>query len=86
MSLERSIETIEKFPVDPDGHIVYIVYNEDMVNASESLITEVHGQEYFDKHVNVSFIGGKLPDEIEGKRCLLYFDPAVHNYIGNGQN
>lgn len=86
MITERSIETIEKFPVDPDAHIIYVVYNKDMVHASENMIIHMHGKDYFDKHVNVTFIGGKIPDKLSGKRCIMYFDPAVHAYNGNGYN
>lgn len=86
MIKERAIETIEKFPVDPDGHIIYLVYNEDMIRATESLIIEVHGEQYFNDNVFVTAFGSFLPDHLEGKRCILYFDPALNDYIGNGYN
>ena len=86
MIKDRAIETIEKFPVDPDAHIIYIVYNNDMVRATEDLIREVHGKQYFNENVTVSPIGGTLPNFLDGKRCMMYFDPALHSYIGNGQN
>lgn len=86
MIKERAIETIEKFPVDPDAHIIYMVYNPDMVSATEDLIREVHGKEYFNNNVTVSAIGGTLPDFLNGKRCMMYFDPTLHSYIGNGRN
>lgn len=86
MNTIRSIETIKKFPINPDGHVVYVVYNEDVVRATEILITELHGQKYFDNHVDVTFIGGSIPEKLAGKRCILYFDPAVHEYNGNGYN
>lgn len=86
MIKERAVETIEKFPVDPDGHIIYLVYNEDMIRATESLIIEVHGEQYFNDNVYVAAFGSVLPDHLEGKRCILYFDPALHDYTGNGYN
>jgi hypothetical protein len=86
MITERAIETIEKFPVNPDAHIIYMVYNNDLVSATEDLICEVHGKEYFNDNVTVSPIGGKFPDFLDGKRLMMYFDPSLHNYIGNGQN
>jgi hypothetical protein len=86
MITDRSIETIEKFPVDPDGHILYIVYNKDMVRAAEELISEVHGKDYFDNFVSVTPIGGTLKPSLEGKRCMVYFDPMFHAHNGNGYN
>ena len=86
MITERAIETIEKFPVEPDAHIIYMVYNNDMVRATEDLIREVHGKEYFNDNVTVSPIGGTLPAFLNGKRSMMYFDPSLHNYIGNGHN
>lgn len=86
MIIDRAIETIEKFPVNPDAHIIYMVYNNDMVGTTEDLIREVHGKDYFNENVTVSHIGGRLPDFLEGKRCMMYFDPSLHSHIGNGQN
>jgi hypothetical protein len=86
MIKDRAIETIEKFPVEPDAHIIYVVYNNDMVRASEDLICEVHGKEYLNDNVTVSPIGGTLPAFLDRKRCMMYFDPSLHSYIGNGQN
>lgn len=86
MIKERAVETIEKFPANPDGHIVYLVYNDDMIRATEDLICEIHGKQYFKDNVTVASVGGILPDFLEAKRCILYFDPALHDYNGNGYN
>lgn len=83
MSTERSIEAIEKFPADPQAKIVYVVYNRDMVRATESLIAEVHGKQYRDEHVRVVPMGNNLSF---AEPCSIYFDPALHDYKGNGYN
>ena len=86
MTIERAIETIEKFPVDPDAQIIYVVYNTDMVQAAESLISEIHGKNYLKEYVYVIAQGSALPEELEDKTCTIYFDPALHDYKGNGYN
>lgn len=83
---ERSIGIIQKFPVKPDRHIIYVVYSEDMVKSIEDLISDVHGKYYFDNYVSVTSTDGTPLKSLAGKGCMMYFDPMVHAYNGNGYN
>jgi hypothetical protein len=90
MTLENSIQTIEKFPVDTEAYIVYVVYNEDMVSGTESLISEVHGRDYTDKYVTVVAMNDnwseRVPVKSSDAEVRMYFDPTVFKYRGNGYN
>lgn len=87
----ESISTIEKFPADPESNIVYYVYEKNMVEATESLIAEIHGQEYLDKYVSVVAISDGLPEALKGiylnaNTLSTYFDPLVFKYKNSWNN
>lgn len=87
----QSIKTIEKFPADPQAQIVYYVYEKNMIAATESLIAEVHGQEYLDKYVTVTAIGDGIPVAIKeaytnAASIAAYFDPLVFTYKNSWTN
>lgn len=83
---ERAVQIVKKFPAEPEAKIVYMVYNRDMVEASEILIAQIHGREYLDKYVSVT-PWGYIPKNVdEGSTCIIYYDPNLHDYNGNGYN
>jgi hypothetical protein len=86
MIKDRFKKNIEKFPIKPTAHIVYIVYNNNMIRAIEDLICEIHGKKYFNDNVTISTLGRSLPTSLKGKRCIVYFDPLLYSHIGNGYN
>lgn len=84
-------KTIEKFPSDPKAQIIYYVYEKNMVKATESLIAEIHGQDYLDKYVTVSAIGDGVPVELKNaylsaNEFHTYFDPLVFKYKNSWNN
>ena len=86
MIKERAIEIIEKFPAKPTNNIIYVVYNDDMIRASEELIAEVHGMEYMQKYVLVTSNTNLPKEKFAASNCTIYFDPSLHDYNGNGYN
>jgi len=87
----ESIKTIEKFPADPSAQIVYYVYEKNMIEATESLIEEIHGREYMDKYVTVASIGEDMPVSLktsyfEANSINIYFDPLVFKYKNSWNN
>ena len=88
MTKERAIEIIQRFPTTPPENscVVYVVYNNDMVEAAKNLIAEVLGKEYLAKHVHVTADVRTLPFELSSKMRIVYSDPALYDYNGNGYN
>jgi hypothetical protein len=62
----------------PEEPITWVCYNNDMIGYYENLIREVKGSEFFDKYVKVISISG------EKNNSKLYFDPTLHDLMGNG--
>lgn len=73
-----STEMIRKFPVTPKQPILFVVYNETMVDDAEFLICSIHGAEYFDNYVKVVPLNTKV--EEHGKYSV-YIDPMVYKYM-----
>mgnify|MGYP006298966827 CR=1 FL=1 len=77
--------------IDPKSQIVYYVYEKNMVEATESLIAEIHGQEYLDRYVTVAAIGDGVPVEVKdayinASSFSAYFDPLVFKYKNSWNN
>lgn len=74
-----STELIRKFPETPFEPILYVVYNEDMINDAETLISIIHGEEYVDKHVKVVAFNASPPLN-KTRKYQVYIDPLVYTY------
>jgi hypothetical protein len=77
-----STELIRKFPADPVKPILYVVYNEDMVESAQFLVASIHGFPYL-KHVTVTAFDNRPKD---GVNYDLYIDPTVYTYKHSWNN
>lgn len=69
---------ISNLPDNPKKPILWIVYNEDMVEYTRNLISEIKGQDYM-KHIKV------IPRDRSSKEPgTVYFDPMLMDHISNG--
>lgn len=68
-------------PSNPEKHIYWVVYNEDMVKFTEDRIKELRGDDFM-TNITVVAKGEPTKDRSNGS---LYFDPLLMDYIGNGQ-
>lgn len=73
-------QAILGLPANPTKHIFWIVYNQDMVEYTTSLIERLRGKE-FSSHVTVV---AKADPSKERTKGHVYFDPALMELIGNG--
>ncbi len=77
-----STELIRKFPKEPERPILYVVYNDDMVESAQFLVATIHGFPYL-KHVTV------VPFDKRPKTGLsyeTYIDPTVYTYKNSWNN
>ena len=75
----KQLKLVQSLPKHPNKNIVWIVYNEDLVEQAENLIRTVHGNEYMD-HVRV------VPRSRSSKyNGSIYFDPYLYDLLGNGE-
>ena len=72
-----STELIRKLPDYPDQPILFVVYNDDMVDDAEFYIATLRGQDYLDKHVTVVPLNTKVDDV---RKYAVYIDPMVYKY------
>ncbi len=72
-----STEMIRKFPVQPQRPILFVVYNDTMVEDAEFLIKTLHGSSYVDNHVTVVPLNTKVEDH---SKYDVYIDPMVYKY------
>ena len=73
-----STEMIRKFPAEPTSPILFVVYNEQMVDDAAFFISTIHGTEYLDEHVTVVPLNTKVEDHI---KYDVYIDPTVYKYM-----
>lgn len=79
--LEKVKDMIQRLPVSPTKHIYWIVYNSDMIQYTENLISEIKGEEYLSTHVTVV---AKADPSKERCKGTVYFDPGLLDLLGNG--
>lgn len=73
-----STEMIRKFPKKPTTDILFVVYNQDMIEDAETLIGVIHGFDYLDKYVTVVPLNTKVEDHLNYD---VYIDPMVYKYM-----
>lgn len=73
-----STEMIRKFSVDPKTPILYVVYNEDMIDDAKELISIIHSPKYLEEHVTVVPLNTKVEDHI---KYDVYIDPTVYKFM-----
>lgn len=76
----KHVAMINGLPKQPDGPIIWIVYNEDMVGYVQNLISDIKGKDYLDEFVTV--VPRSSSSKYNGK---IYFDPMLMDHIGNGE-
>lgn len=81
MRIGKVHNAIERLPQNPDRHIYWIVYNQDMVKYTEDMIAEVKGREYLNQHVTVV---AKTDPSKERTTGTVYFDPGLMDLLSNG--
>ena len=74
-----STELIRKFPKDPVQPILFVVYNNKMVDDARFLIRTIWGEEYLNKHVTVTSYN-KTGDFDRKMDYQVYIDPMVFRY------
>lgn len=73
-----STELIRKFTPDPKAPILYVVYNEDMVDDAKELVSIIHGPKYLEEHVTIVPLNTKVEDHI---KYDVYIDPTVYKFM-----
>lgn len=79
--LGKVYNAIKNLPENPSKRIYWIVYNNDMIEHTESLISELKGEDYLNKFVTVVAKSDPSKDRTKGS---VYFDPGLLDLIGNG--
>jgi hypothetical protein len=69
---------IRNLPNNPAKPILWIVYNEDMVEYTRNLISEIKGEDYME-HIKVV-----ARTEAYKESGTVYFDPLLMDHISNG--
>ena len=77
-----STEMIRRFPKEPEQPILYIVYNQEMVESTKFLIESIHGAAYL-KNVTVTAFDRRPNDGIHYE---MYIDPTVYTYKHSWNN
>lgn len=78
-----STEMIRKFPEAPERPILFVVYNEDMVDDAKFYIGTIHGPKYLREHVKVVPLNTKVEDH---SQYDVYIDPMVYKYQHSWNN
>lgn len=78
-----STELIRKFPENPTNPILFVVYNEDMVDDAAFYIASIHGAEYLDEHVTIVPLHTRVDEHI---KYDVYIDPMVYKYKHSWNN
>lgn len=70
---------IARLPDEPEKKIVWIVYNDDLVQYTRDMIVLIKGEDYLDNHVIVT-------TRAKSSRCVgsVVFDPFFFDHLGNG--
>lgn len=76
-----STELIKRFPKEPLKPILYVVYNNEMIESAKFLIEHIHGSDYL-KHVTVTAFDARPNDG----HYELYIDPTVYTYKHSWNN
>lgn len=69
---------INKLPDFPNGKIIWVVYNEYMVDQAKDLIRDLKGSDYMK---NVLVVSKSLAYKHKGH---IYFDPNLYEMLSNG--
>jgi hypothetical protein len=77
-----STELISRFPKEPTRPILYVVYNDDMVESAQFLVATIHGFPYL-KYVTVAPFDKRPKDDIDYE---MYIDPTVYTYKNSWNN
>lgn len=78
-----STELIRKFPMAPKSPILYVVYNEDMIDDARELISIIHGPEWLQENVTVVPLNTKVEDHT---MYDVYIDPTVYKFMHSWNN
>lgn len=73
-----STEMIRKFPEAPTRPILFVVYNQDMVEDAESYIAIIHGEDYLTRYCKVVPLATKVENHTHYD---VYIDPTVYKYM-----
>jgi len=76
--MTRQHRAIASLPNSPKSSILWIVYNDDMVDFTKAMIREIKGEDYM-KHIKVV-----SRDHSSREPGTVYFDPMFLDHIGNG--
>ena len=79
-----STELIRKFPENPTDPILYVVYNESMIEDAKFLISTIHGVDYLNEHVTV--VSFNSNHQREDKHYQVYIDSVVYKYKHSWNN
>lgn len=79
--IDKVVAAIQNMPTTPKSKICWIVYNDDMVEYTKTMISDIKGKEYLDKYVIVVAKGALAPKVPH----TVYFDPGLQDLIGNGR-
>ena len=79
-----STELIRRFPAEPVKPILFVVYNETMVQEAEFLISTIHGDDYTKQHVTV--VPFDRPFDKGPNNYMVYIDPTVFMYKHSWNN
>lgn len=77
---DKQTKMIESLPNNPNKLIIWIVYNEDMVDQAEKRIRYIKGDEYMSK---IKVVPRTRASKWNGH---IYFDPNLYDLIGNGND
>jgi hypothetical protein len=79
-----STELIRRFPEEPQRPILYVVYNEEMIESTQFLIATIRGFPYL-KHVTIVPFN-KRPNDWRKLDYEMYIDPTVYTYKHSWNN
>lgn len=77
-TIEKAINLINRLPIEPPKQIIWIVYNDDLIDSAKALIQEIRGPEYMQY---VTVVSKSNSYRLNG---AIYFDPSLYDLIGNG--
>lgn len=74
----KSSELIRKMPKNPQEKILFVVYNEDMIEEAKQMIAIIHSRDYLFDYVTVTSF--ERPFNRQGQNYSVYIDPMVFKY------
>lgn len=78
--MNKQLRAISRLPDCPKSSILWIVYNEDMVEYTNKMIEEIKGKDY------MKFIKVVSRDHSSKEVGTVYFDPMLLDHLGNGND